>query len=218
MNNLFKNSSRVLRQWLLAPIVIITIGLGWKYYWLAFSVPIVMFLNMLSPILLRGRFVCGNFCPRGAFFDRILKPLSNKRKIPTFLMNKKFRWSVFAIIFGNFIFQISHQPLTIERLAYIFWLICAATTAIAIILAIFYNHRTWCAFCPVGTFIGSVGKDEHRLIIDVNSCISCRLCERRCPLNIAITDSKAAGKLTNSDCLKCGECVAICPKKSLRLS
>lgn len=216
MNKFLHN--RVSRQWLLAPIVIITIGLGWKYYWITFVVPIVMLFNMLSPLFARGRFVCGNICPRGAFFDRILRPLSKGRKIPPFLTNNKFRWFVFIAIFGNFILQALKQPFTAEHFGHLFWMMCTVTTVIAVVLGVLFSHRTWCAFCPVGTFISAIGKDVHKLKIDKNLCISCRLCEKVCPLNIKITNDKENGELTNSNCIKCQECVAVCPKKALQLA
>ncbi|HBC72043.1 MAG TPA: FeS-binding protein [Coxiellaceae bacterium] len=217
MRKLIKNflTKRALRQWALAPIVIVTIGLGWKYYWLAFSVPMVILINMLSPLLSRGRFVCGNTCPRGAFFDRILRHFSQGKKIPGFLKDKRFRLSVFFFVFGMFIVQASQSPFTAEHFGHIFWMMCTATTMLAIFLGLFFSRRTWCTFCPVGTFISFVGKDNHSLTIDKNLCVSCRLCEKACPLNINITKDRESGILSDNDCLKCRECVAACPKRAL---
>ncbi|MFC1736814.1 4Fe-4S binding protein [Candidatus Hydrogenedentota bacterium] len=65
-------------QWCLLPIVLITIGLGWKYPLLGFSVPVVMTAGFVGGIF-RGRYVCGNLCPRGSFFDRILLRVSRGR-------------------------------------------------------------------------------------------------------------------------------------------
>lgn len=216
LNNFLK--SRTLGQWLLTPIVIITIGLGWKYYWISFIVPIVMSVNMLSILLFRGRFVCGNFCPRGAFYDRILRRFSSGKKIPNFLRNKKFRWGTFVVIFGFFIFQVIRLPkFTAEHFGHLFWMMCTATTGIGVFLSLFFNHRSWCAFCPIGTFISTMGKDRHHLTLDKNLCISCRLCEKTCPLNINVTKALENGLLSDADCLKCSECIAVCPKKALRL-
>ena len=48
--------SRRLRQWLLAPIVVVTITFGWKYPWLGFTVPAAMFLGIVGG-LRHGRYV-----------------------------------------------------------------------------------------------------------------------------------------------------------------
>ncbi|MCK4609245.1 MAG: 4Fe-4S binding protein [Gammaproteobacteria bacterium] len=214
----YQLKNRIVRQWLLAPIVIITIGLGWKYYWIAFSVPIVMLINMLSPLLHRGRYVCGNFCPRGAFYDRVLRYFSRNKKVPGFLRGKRFRWTVFALISIFFIFQVVRSPeLTPERFGHIFWLMCTATTVLGVLLSLLFNHRSWCAFCPIGTFVSAIGKDNHKLAIDKKLCVSCKLCERACPLNIQITAALEDESLSDTDCLKCRECIDVCPKKALRI-
>ncbi len=205
----------ILIQWLLVPIVIIVIGLGWKYYWLGFIVPVVMLIGMLSPLLNRGRYVCGNWCPRGAFYDRILRRFSRELKIPNFLRNAKFRWLVFGVIFGIFFWQVWRQPFIAENLGHIFWLMCTVTTAIGVGLGIFFSHRTWCAFCPVGTFVSACHRNAKVLTIDNKTCISCKLCEQACPLNLSILQYKDFGVLAHQDCVQCLECVTKCPKKAL---
>ena len=203
-------------QWLLAPIVFIVIGLGWKYYWLGFIVPFVMFIGMLSPLLNRGRYVCGNFCPRGAFFDRIIRSLSQQKKIPHFLKNPIFRWLVFGALFGFFIVQVIRFPFTAENLGHIFWLMCTVTTAIGVVLGVFFSHRSWCAFCPIGTFVSACGRNAKSLVIDNKACVSCELCEKVCPLNLPILQYKESGILADKDCLQCLECVAKCPKGAVK--
>lgn len=204
------------RQWLLSFVVIITIIFGWKYYWISFSVPLVMMINILSLSLKRGRFVCGNLCPRGAFFDRILQPFSQKNRIPVFLKEKKFRLTVLAILFGAFIFQASLPPYNAEHLGHLFWTMCTVTTVLAILLGIFFSHRSWCTFCPIGTILNIAGEDNHYIAIDKDLCVSCKLCEKICPLNLNIIKHKEQGIITDKDCIKCRECESHCPKKALR--
>jgi hypothetical protein len=37
--------------------------------------------------IFRGRYVCGNLCPRGGFFDRLISPVSPKLPIPAGFRN-----------------------------------------------------------------------------------------------------------------------------------
>lgn len=47
--------------------------------------------------------------------------------------------------------------------------------------------------------------------VDVNKCIGCGLCFQDCfPKDIEIVDGKA--KINNVTCIKCGHCIAVCPK------
>ena len=202
-------------QWLLAPIVLLTIGLGWKWYWIGFLVPIVMIIGLLSPMLQRGRYVCGNACPRGAFYDRILRHVSLGKDIPSFFQNPSFRWIIFAALFGFFFWQASQPPFTTQHIGHLFWFMCTATTALGILLGVFFSHRCWCAFCPIGTWISAVGKDQHHLMIDKTRCIACKRCEKVCPFHLPITQDLDRGSLSSQECLKCLECVAVCHKKAL---
>ena len=77
-------------QWILLWTVMITIGLAWRdeVYCraIAFVVPVAMITGMLGGAF-NGRWVCGNLCPRGAFWDRIAPKFSRKAGIPKIMRN-----------------------------------------------------------------------------------------------------------------------------------
>ncbi len=52
--------------------------------------------------------------------------------------------------------------------------------------------------------------------INVDDCIFCSMCAKRCPSD-AIAVDRAAKKweISPYSCCQCGECVAVCPKKCL---
>lgn len=216
--NMDKNRTDVrkrrLIQWLIAPIVIVVIGLGWKYPVLGFTVPVVMGLGMVfGPV--NGRYACGNLCPRGGFFDRMIAPLSRKSRIPDSFRSMKFRWIVFAALMGFMTFQISRNPTSWEHWGHVFWIMCAVTTLVGVVLGIFINPRAWCSFCPMGTMQSAMGGGKNQLEILSDSCRECRICEKACPMGIQIVDFKNNGKVGSRDCLKCPECIGVCPKKAL---
>lgn len=213
-----KLSPQVIRrrkiQWFLVPIVIITIALGWKYPFLGFAVPVVMLTGMIGG-LWQGRYVCGNLCPRGSFFDRIIFAISLHRKIPLFVRKMPLRWMLFAAMMAFIIFRISQNVTDWKHWGYTFWLMCVITTGISIILGILLHPRTWCAFCTMGTIQNALGGNKHQLIIDSALCKSCRACEKVCPIQLSIVQDKNKGVLTSRDCLKCPECIGTCPVGAL---
>jgi ferredoxin-type protein NapH len=217
--NTAENISRKVRrrrivQWCLLPIVVLTIGLGWKYPMLGFSVPMVMLIGMIGGVF-RGRYVCGNLCPRGAFFDRIMTRISRNSAIPQALRNKTLRWMVFAALMGFMIFRLARNPTSTAHWGQVFWLMCVVTTGIGLVLGIFIHPRAWCAFCPIGTVQMALGGKKHLLEIDTDECRECSACEKACPFSLAIVKHRAAGHVNDPDCLKCSECVAVCPKHAL---
>ena len=67
----------------------------------------------------------------------------------------------------------------------------------------------------MGTMQNALGGHKHLLLIDAAKCKQCRLCEKVCPIQLAIVQDKDNGRLTSRDCLKCPECIAVCPTKAL---
>lgn len=129
-----------LTQWLLLPIVLIVIGLGWKYRWLGFLVPLVMLIGIIGAFI-NGRYLCGNFCPRGAFFDRLITPISPQKNIPNFLRSMTFRWVILILLMGFMVFQLSRE-VSWQHWGFVFWLMCTITTLLGIILALdFFQNR-----------------------------------------------------------------------------
>ncbi len=56
---------------------------------------------------------------------------------------------------------------------------------------------------------GSIG-------IDINTCIFCGLCSKKCPTSaIEVDRSAATWSIRRFGCIQCGACVEVCPKKCL---
>jgi len=201
-----------LTVWILV-IIVIAGGIFWPL--LGFVVPVVMLAGIIGGIL-KGRYVCGWLCPRGAFLDRIVKPVSASRRIPLWLRKPAFRWAIFALLMAFMAWQISSNPADIYHWGRVFVRICIITTAIGVILAIIFHPRTWCSFCPMGTLQSALGGSRAPLRI-AEGCVECRACERACPMNLEIVGKDREGKLELPDCLNCGECVVACPKRVLSL-
>lgn len=208
------NEKRYKKQWFLLSIVVVTIGLGWKYPLLGYSVPLVMITGMAVSVF-RGRYVCGNLCPRGAFLDRILRRFSPGKKIPLLIRGMKFRSGVFILLMGFMLFRGLQKPADIMHWGNVFWTMCVVTTILAVFLGFVLNARSWCSFCPIGTVQNLFGGNKELLQINGERCKECSLCEKKCPFSLPITQYKESGEVREQDCLKCSECVTACPTKAI---
>lgn len=194
-------------------IVFILLGL----FDLRFAV--VAILCMALPVIIsvfRGRFWCGNLCPRGNFYDNIVSKFSNKRKVPKFLKSPYFRLAVVVFMLSMFTFGIKKNWGDFYGVGMVFYRIIVITTILGIVLSLFYNHRTWCHFCPMGSiaaFISWLRKNKRVLQVS-QSCVSCKVCEKKCPLGIVPYKYKGS-PLNHFDCIQCGKCAEACPKKAI---
>lgn len=204
---------RDLHRWLLAAVMLITIAFGWAYPILGYTVPAAMVIGMGGG-LLRGRYVCGNICPRGSFFDTLFRYLGGTRPVPARFSNMTFRWVVMAALMFIMGVQIAQNPTDPMHWGRVFWLVCVVTTSVGVVLGSIYRARTWCTFCPIGTMANAVGGSKDPLQIS-QACRECGLCETKCPMDLGIVKHKEAGSVPHRDCLKCSACVDSCPKDAL---
>lgn len=202
-----------LSRWLLATVMLATIALGWIWPLLGFIVPVVM-LTAIVVSLRKGRYACGNLCPRGSFFDTFFRRFGGGKNIPSWLRQGNVRWSLFAGLMAFMAWQIARDPANALHWGFVFWLSCAATTAFALLLGSVWQPRTWCAICPIGTLTATLGQGKEPLGI-APGCKACGLCEARCPMELAIAAHREAGALPYGDCIKCSNCAAACPQQAL---
>ncbi len=197
------------RKLMLASIVVAVLALGWRYPLLGLVVPVVV-VTGLTVSLFRGRYFCGNGCPRGAFLDSLPIPDKRWRPLPEWLKNQYLRWAAVVVLFSVMIGRGLQDPGSVAHWGLVFWQMCLVTTAVALILAMIYRPRAWCAVCPVGTLQRTLGGGRQPLTIGPQ-CSGCGLCERVCPLALPIVAGKSDGYIASADCLKCGRCQAVCP-------
>jgi len=199
-------------KWLSALIVIVVLTLGWSFPALGFVVPVVMALGMGGGFF-RGRWVCGNLCPRGSLLDTWLGFLP-RRPMPEWLGRPAVRWGVLVVLIGFMVAQLALDPGNWRHWGIVFWRMCLVTTIVALALATIYAPRGWCGICPVGTVAGTVGKGRQPLWL-ASSCRACGLCEKACPMQLEVVAHRKSGKIQHRDCLKCSLCVKSCPAGAL---
>jgi len=210
------------------------IGLLWKKYSFLlliiftiaglfdFRIALAAIICMVAPIivsLFRGRFWCGNICPRGSFYDNIVIKFSSKRKVPKLLKSVYFRIAVTLFMLTMFTINFTKNWGNLSAMGLVMYRLIVVTTLIGMVLAVFYNHRTWCNFCPMGSIAALISffknKKNGSSLLQVNSsCVSCKICEKKCPMDVSPYGYKG-GALSHPDCIQCGKCTAVCPKNSI---
>lgn len=211
---------------------------GYPLYWilLAYLVagyffPVIGFLAlicMIAPVAFavrRGRWWCGNACPRGSLYDRLLSRYSPHKPIPAFVRTFGFRLFMVLFIFTMFGVQMYFAWGDWQAMGRVFWTIILVTTVVGVALSFIYAPRTWCSFCPMGTLSSWVsprsGKlpEKYRRIFVSSSCqMKCKSCARVCPMQLKPYDSRGGEEgYLHPDCIKCGKCAIGCPIKIMVL-
>lgn len=198
--------------------------------WFFPAIGLIALICMIGPVLTsiwRGRFWCGNICPRGNLYDRLLSKYSPHRPIPRFVRTSGFRLFMVFFIFTMFGLQLSQARWSEGGLAMwsdigrVFWNIILMTTVVGIVLSFIYAPRTWCSFCPMGTISRWVAPKHEPLPkvfkgIHVSSACktTCKMCARVCPMQLSPYEAsgEASGYL-HPDCIKCKKCTLACPTK-----
>lgn len=207
---------------------------GYSLYWIllaylgiGYFYPVIGFLAiicMIAPVAFsvrKGRWWCGNACPRGSLYDRILSKYSPHRPIPAFVRSRGFRIFMVLFIFTMFGVQMYRAWGDWNAMGRVFWTIILITTIVGVILSFVYAPRTWCSFCPMGTLSSWVAPGEGalpdgygRISVSEKCTTRCKLCSAVCPMQLKPYESRGdmLGFL-HPDCIKCGRCVAGCPLK-----
>lgn len=202
-------------QWTMAPLVPLVIVAG--YFWPYLGYIAIGFMALLFALVrFRGRYYCGWICPLGAFYDRVLAPVSRKRPMLPLFKQAWFKWLVFGLMLGLLtarLFMSGGDPEIVGATFVMMWTI---STGFAVALGLVWKPRSWCSFCPMGTMQGLLAPKVQRIRVS-EKCRQCGLCQKACPVEINPGSFRDEGVVTDKDCLRCQNCVAVCPHKALSL-
>ena len=63
------------------------------------------------------------------------------------------------------------------------------------------------------------GRTRGHIDIDIDACIFCGMCDRRCPANaIKVSKADTQWSIERMRCVQCNSCVEVCPKKCLTMA
>lgn len=197
---------------------------------------ILLGILVLITLLLRSGF-CSWICPFGTVQDLVRKfggslgklaiIKSLKRKQRSFLkkypqvginLDKYFRyikyllliWILFgAVYFSELVFRDVDPYVAFIK-------VTELESMVGLIILLFFGvlslfiERPWCKYaCPLGAFVGLVGKlSPMRIKRNSSTCIQCNRCTQSCPMNI---DVASQSNVTSLDCNHCMTCIDSCP-------
>lgn len=193
----------------MGPLVVIVSIAGLWYPLLGYFMLLVFgAIFLIAPF--RGRWFCGNLCPRGSFNDFWVGKITRKNRIPKFLRTYRVRIPLFILMMVFMGYRLFNTHGLVNQIGMVFVIMCLVTTSIALFAGTAFSPRTWCTFCPMGTVQNIIGGDKYQLQVDKSKCIDCNKCEKICPMQLEVhtADKKP-------DCIKCGRCVTACPTHAL---
>ena len=158
-------------------IIVLIVSLGGIFYPKLGYFLLLVFASLMIVAPFRGRWFCGNLCPRGSFVDFWLAPLSRKLKIPDFFRSMWLRVPLFVLLMGFMIFRIINTEGIVDRIGMVFVTLCILTTSVAILFGVIIAPRAWCSFCLMGTLQRAMGGKRYQLKMDADRCIDCRRCQ-----------------------------------------
>ena len=222
-----------IRSW--AWLVTIIVALGGQFWpYLGLIVPVII-AALIIVSFFKGRYWCGNFCPHGSLYDRIILPLSRNKFIPGFFKSRP----VVAAAFIYFGFNMTRRFLTVFqqsegiliRTGFIFSNTYLMVMIVGSLLGLTISSRSWCQFCPMGTlqilsyrlgkFLGvTSSRDELITAESPELCHSCARCSRVCPMQLEPHKSfkKGSNQFDAEQCIRCNTCVENCPSGILQLA
>ncbi len=226
-----QHQSPALQAWRrISVVVLFAVVVGGLFYPPIGLVAAAMMLALLSMSIFRGRYWCGNLCPRGSFLDLLVRWASPGHRFPAFLRRLRVRLIILIVLMSAMAWSLATLPIEVAPdmpggiyglIGAMFVRMCVVTTLGAVFMALVSQERAWCGVCPMGTAQALIDRANAaaaraRILTNADTCRDCGACEQVCPMDIPVREYLSVGEVTHPDCIRCGACVQVCPTDALR--
>lgn len=188
----------------------------------------VLLAGVVVLALVVGRYFCGWICALGTLQElsrKLGEKLFPKRRfhLPACL-DRVLRYVKYVVLFGTL--WLTWRTATLVIRPYDPWAAYAHLPAglgevwaefavgfsilvLSLAGSVFYD-RVFCKYlCPLGAFLGLTSKiGAFRIRRDSEACIDCRLCEKKCPVDIPVA---RLAVIHSAECIACQSCTTSCP-------
>ena len=191
-------------------ILVIIVSIAGLWFPLLGYFLLLVFATLLISSYFRGRWFCGNLCPRGSFNDFLVGKITRNKKIPAILRSFWIRVPFFILMMGFMGYRLLITQGLVNQIGMVLVMSCIITSSIALVIGVRISPRTWCTFCPMGTVQNIIGGHKYELKLDESKCINCKKCDKICPMQLEVHNNSK-----KPDCIKCGRCITACPTNAL---
>ena len=166
--------------------------------------------------LLFGRGWCGYACWTAMVLDLLPYKIPEQPRLAIGFIR-------YIVFLGSFLFVGTLFLLHIPNMSKVmFWSFIIGNVlyyGIGIILAYaLHDNRAFCKYiCPITVFLKSASYFSLlRVKNNVEKCISCGKCIKRCPMDVDMIDNSPK-RLHGTECILCMQCIDECPTNALYL-
>jgi polyferredoxin len=189
---------------------------------------VLMVIGILLAVLF-GPVFCGWICPLGTLQEWISKMgrkifKKNYNKIIPYKYDKYLRFLRYVVLAwviymtaatGKIAFEAYDPFYTLFNLWSSELAVSGVIILVAVVVASLFVERPWCKYaCPYGAFLGIFNWFRvFGIKRNASSCVSCRLCDKSCPMNINVSEALV---VKDHQCIACMKCTSdeACPVKA----
>lgn len=179
-----------------------------------------------------GRFFCGWGCHLVALQDLCRSLLERAGIRPRPLGSRLLAWVPAAAFFYMFLWPLTYRLLAglgLPELTFHFetsefwatfpgWAVAIATFLVCGFVCVYLlGAKGFCSYaCPYGAIFGLADRVAPGRIVVSDACQGCGHCTAVCTSNVRVHEEvRAYGQVVDPGCMKCMDCVSVCPNDAL---